>query len=432
MSSIILCADSESVRHPELLGLAGESLASQTWLEVFSEAEEARRKVRQSAQDVEVWVSGSDDVDAINLAAAIKGDGDATVVRLLAFQGSGSLYSRAQAAGIDEVLDKTAFLKRYHESKRRDVLADALPSPLGSSCLPQPSLSDQPERKEQKPRPRFNPTVHASAPRTNQRGFLLTIVGAGGGTGKSSLAVLAACLAQQSGLSTVLVDADLQFGDLRYLAGMDNAIRLDQLVEAPARIDSLAAHDATPALVAAPDRIEQSELVSGQVPHLVERLRERFECVVVSTGASWDESHVKLIEEANTALFVIDQRPSSVRACRRALALCTRCGIATQDFAFVLNRCSRQALFSSIDVSCALQGVHVSEISDGGREVEELLGAGLPHDLLASKNAYANSVRTLMQTMLPAPTAHAPSIPSIPATRIRKRLVLRRKKAACL
>ncbi len=430
MPNIILCADSESVRHPELLGLAGESLASQPWLEVLSGAEEARSKARASSAGVEVWVSGSDDIDAINLAAAIKGDRDEAVVRLLAFQGTGSLYSRAQAAGIDEVLDKRAFLKRYHESKGHD--ARTVPNPLLSSGCAQPPLPDRLEPKAQKTHPRFSPTVHSPATRATARGFLLTIVGAGGGTGKSSLAVLAACLAQESGLSTVLVDADLQFGDLRYLAGMDNAVRLDQVVEAPARIDSLSPQDAMPALIAAPDRIEQSEAVSSQVPHLVQQLRERFECVVVSTGAAWDESHVKLIEDASTALFVIDQRPSSVRACRRALALCSRCGIATQDFAFALNRCSRQALFSSIDVSCALQGVHVSEMSDGGREVEELLGAGLPHDLLASKNAYANSVRSLMQNMLPAPTAKAPALPSIPSSRMRKRLALRRKKAACL
>ena len=38
-------------------------------------------------------------------------------VNLLSFSTGGSLLSRAKAAGIDGVLDKTAFLERYRNSK---------------------------------------------------------------------------------------------------------------------------------------------------------------------------------------------------------------------------------------------------------------------------------------------------------------------------
>ena len=41
--SILLCADEVSVRYPETLGLAGEDLLEQPWLNVLNNGEEARR-----------------------------------------------------------------------------------------------------------------------------------------------------------------------------------------------------------------------------------------------------------------------------------------------------------------------------------------------------------------------------------------------------
>ena len=61
-SLVALCADTMSLQHPEALGLAGENLATQGWLRLFSSAEEARRFLRADRLVDEVWVASSDDV----------------------------------------------------------------------------------------------------------------------------------------------------------------------------------------------------------------------------------------------------------------------------------------------------------------------------------------------------------------------------------
>lgn len=71
-------------------------------------------------------------------------------------------------------------------------------------------------------------------------------------------------------------------------------------------------------------------------------------------------------------------------------------GLPASPFLFVANRCSKRSLFSSIDVSCAMQGAHAAELKDGGVEVEQALGTGLTYDLVSSRNAFAQSVRELM------------------------------------
>lgn len=72
--------------------------------------------------------------------------------------------------------------------------------------------------------------------------------------------------------------------------------------------------------------------------------------------------------------------------------LCNRCGIATGSVIFAINRCSKHALFTSIDISCALQGANVAEIMDGGIEVDEYLSSGAPLELLQSRNSFAVSI----------------------------------------
>ena len=74
MPTVALCADAESIRRPDLIGLAGENLARQEWLRLFSSGEEARRFLCTDRSVAEAWVAGCDDVEPINLAAALKRD----------------------------------------------------------------------------------------------------------------------------------------------------------------------------------------------------------------------------------------------------------------------------------------------------------------------------------------------------------------------
>lgn len=99
-----------------------------------------------------------------------------------------------------------------------------------------------------------------------------------------------------------------------------------------------------------------------------------------------------MLERASKSLFIVDQRPSSLSATKQAIELCTRCGIATTSFLFAVNRCKKGVLYSAIDVSCALGGVSVAEITDGGIDVDNAFMSQNPLDLIESKNSFAISM----------------------------------------
>ena len=229
----------------------------------------------------------------------------------------------------------------------------------------------------------------------------MPVVSGSGGAGKSTVSALLALLAHAMGLSTLLLDFDLQFGNMAEMLGAADPLTIDDVLAVPARIDALRADGRAPALLAAPRHLEDAESIAAQAPELLGRLSERFDMIVANTGAAWAEQHAVLLERSSKALFLVDQRASSLRACRHALDLCARCGIATGPFSYAVNRCAKGAAFTSIDVSCALGGAHVFELADGGRDVEELLGAGAPFELVDARNPLCASVERLLREVLP-------------------------------
>ena len=413
MTKVMLCADSESVRNPELLGLEGENLLSQSWLETFSNAGDARKHLAGTRDVAEVWVSSSDDMEAINAAAAFKKDRGDLPVRLASVEVTGSLMSRANAAGIDAVLSRREFIRSYGEAKARyagqgasavvsgrATREDAARADVAALAgLPAETVGTQSSSGEVRlPEPNgCDPHFQKRTANT----FLLPIVSGSGGVGRSAVAVLAALVAQQKGYATLLLDYDLRFGDAREMLDLPNALGVDEAIRHPEHLANVRPSEGKPALLAAPARLETGEGLVQKTGWLLDRIEGSYDVVVVNTGTSWDESHAVLLERATKVLFLVDQRLSSIRSCKHALELCERCGIATGGFSFALNRCSKAGLFTSIDVSCALQGASVVELADGQGEVEELLAAGSPEELLKVRNPFAESLKTVVLAMLP-------------------------------
>lgn len=495
MQRVVLCADGQSLQHPGLLGLEGENLPRQEWLKSISHAEEARRYLHRDNAIEEVWVASSDEMDPINLAAALKRDSGSRPVYLLAHQGNGSLRSRASAAGIDGVIDAKELANRYARRKaaqRRAVAAPYGPArgiqgehPGGSvpdeasGCGNQAAQTARLQRidaegvdgripasragerlavfrgstarqrraqKGRRPAGSANVPVQAqrervqaadlfgqagSRPMTSRvdGAYILTVASASGGVGKSTVAVLSALIAQGLGYRTLLLDADLQFGDAAQLLSARNPLRIDQALRDPLRLEQLAPQEGMPALLAAPTGVEDSEMVGDQLEALMDRLRRTFDVIVVNTGSFWMEQHIRLLELSSNTLFLVDQRPTSLKAIKRALELCARCGVASTPFLFAVNRCSRNGMLTSLDISCALNGAKVVELKDGGREVEELMGAGMAPELLKTRNDLCQSLQAFLVDILPEASRRAGQT-SQPAQAPRHLMPFRRRRRA--
>lgn len=243
---------------------------------------------------------------------------------------------------------------------------------------------------------------NANASTSKRSAFVISVMSGSGGVGKSTTVATSAYLAASKGFSVVVLDCDLQFGDMQQLMGDVPCTSVDDILLDEALFKSFArsCNPDLPALVCAPTRLERSEELSGHLDEIIDSCASLFDVVLVNTGSSWSEVNAQLIEKSSCNLFMVDQRASSVRACQHALDLCLRMGMPTGQFIFVLNRCQRGSLFCATDVSNAMDGANVVELKDGGLEVEELLGMGLAGELAASKNDFTNSLNDVLEEVL--------------------------------
>ena len=401
---VALCADEASCMNPMLLNLDDQDLEGQPWLAVYCNAEQARAEIAATAEIEEAWVVSSDGIAPINLAAALKADRPDLRVVLLDADRGGSLLSRAHSASIDEVVAPGALARLYGQARRRMAMEAASEAALASLYAEPASSEGQPQRAHAASSPSAKRTAEVLRTGAVSSTFLVPVVSGSGGAGKSTVSVLGALMAAKMGFRTLLLDCDLQFGDVAAVLGASDALALDEALARPDMLDRACQTEGL-AVLAAPKRLEAAEYLAHEVPQLLETVAGRFDVIVSNTGASWSEYHAALLERASAALFLIDQRASSLSACRHALELCGRCGIATGPFRYALNRCAKGALFNTIDVSCALQGQPVFELKDGGHEVEEFMGAGAAAELIEEKNDLCASLQHVLDQILPEPPA---------------------------
>lgn len=417
---VVMCVDGQSLRNPAMVGLAGEPLDALGWLECVSGAEECRRAARGFGAIEEAWVVSCDDMEPINVAAAIKRDDPRKRVFVVSCGQNGSMASRVANAGIDGLWSESQFLRRFSQVKNACA---GMQAPLGADARP----SETPPSKALS-----GTQTHAggqrgavgvfdgsSLPETSalhapalpvrpavagaRSAAVIAVASGSGGCGKSTIAAMAAALTSKAGLSTIAVDADLQFGDLHYLLGVKEPLRIEEALAEPARLGRLAEEARKGvALVAAPRRLEMSEEVAPGLGPLLAQVSSMCDVAMVNTGAFWSDAQATVFEAADAVLLLMDSRPSSLRATTHAVELCARMGIATTSFTFVVNRHDRSRLLSAVDVSCSLRGASAIELPDGGRDVDELLGQGYVSELLESRNPLVEAIRGMLGSVLPA------------------------------
>jgi MinD-like ATPase involved in chromosome partitioning or flagellar assembly len=231
--------------------------------------------------------------------------------------------------------------------------------------------------------------------------FLLPVVSASGGSGKSSICAISALVSAQMGYKTLVVDADFQFGDMReFLCDttcIDRSVFYDtntlaSLLDTPSRL---------PFVVAAPKKLEMAESAQDAISDLLFAADDFFDVIIVNTQSFWTESHVFLLNNASKALFVLDQRCSSIEACSKAISFCSRCGIAPSTYLFVLNKCSRKSSLHASEVSLRLGGARVLELPDGSKDVDEYISSGAAKDLIEERNVFCVSIENILSEILP-------------------------------
>ena len=404
-------------------------------IKAFTSSEDCRATLQREYTVDSVIVSNKVGViTPINLAAALCADAPERDVYLMDDYPTASLASRARAAGIRGILSSTQARQLLDIGQGKAANEPAIPSTASDSALlsatigptfhsavrlpavpPVSALANLPAVLPEATSANIPtippaatlaniPAVAPAAPlaERNGQGRIVGFFSGRGGVGKSTIALMTAFMAQDRGSRVALVDLDLQFGDIEYLAGREPSSRIQRLSLEQSCKDAFPVQleDEALTLVVPPKHPEKGEEYASAIPSLLFGLAAQRELVVINTGSFWTDIHAHMVQCCDHLVFLMDQRATSIEACKQVVDLCVRLQAPRARFIYLLNGCGRHATFSTQDVMLALGGVEVLGLADGGSLVDELLALGCPRELLVSGNALVASLEALLNSLL--------------------------------
>ncbi len=165
-----------------------------------------------------------------------------------------------------------------------------------------------------------------------EKGRLVTVIGARGGVGASTVAINGAWLmAHERGVSTALVDFDLQFGTAALALDLEPGRGLSDVLRHAGRIDGLFIERAMTkesenfSVLGAEDRLDnESVLDPAAVAILLSELRKKFACTVVDLPRHLCVRVQNVLAASTEIAIVVDASVAGVRDCIRLCALAER------------------------------------------------------------------------------------------------------------
>ncbi len=179
-----------------------------------------------------------------------------------------------------------------------------------------------------------------------KRGRVISVFSSKGGTGTTFVATNVAAALQQP---TVLLDLNLQAGDLGLFLGVEPKFSIADVVEHRERVDDsllksfLVPHSAKLSLLAAPREADSADDIEAEhVFEVLEILRERFDYVVVDPQHTFDPITLAALDQSDEILLVLTLDIPAIRSTQRALQIFDRLGYPRHKLHVVVNRFSKQ------------------------------------------------------------------------------------------
>jgi pilus assembly protein CpaE len=232
-----------------------------------------------------------------------------------------------------------------------------------------------------------------------KRGRAIAVFSNKGGCGCS---LIAANLAVLQNAPTVLVDLNLQSGDLELLLGLRPKFSLADVVENRERLDDgllasyLTPHSKNVSLLAAPLKAESAEEIEPKhVYEVMELLRQRFDTVIIDTPHSFDAVTISALDHADQILVVLTLEIHAIRSTRRALEIFDRLGYPRKKIRIVVNRWSRNIELDQKQVERFLGERVVGFIQSDYRAAVNSINLGRPLIESSSASKVAGDLRRI-------------------------------------
>ena len=247
---------------------------------------------------------------------------------------------------------------------------------------------------------------------------VITVFSPKGGSGKTVLATNLAVSLQRSGILTLLVDLDLQFGDAALTLAVPPRATIADLAASSGDIDvdKLKAFVSTDgraslAVLPAPKRPEEAQIIGqGELHALLDTARKAYSAVVVDTGPLFDAAMLAALDRTDELLLVVNPEVTSLKNVRIGLETIDRLGFPRERVSIVANRIGAAGAVTRGEIEEALESEIAFELPDDPA-VPAAINRATPIVLAEPSNRFSRAVSSLAKSLFADATTAAPAAP---------------------
>ncbi len=239
-------------------------------------------------------------------------------------------------------------------------------------------------------------------------GRVVSVASPKGGVGKTTVSTnVAVGLAQAAPRSTVLVDLDVQFGDVASALNLNPEYTLPDMVHGPASRDTMALktflslHETGLYVVSGPETPAAADAVTGEdVTRLLQMLATEFRFVVLDTAPGMSEHTLAALDLTTDLLLVTSMDVPGVRGLRKELDTLTELGMFTDSRHIILNFTDPSGGLTVADVEATI-GTSIDLALPRSPLVVQSVNQGIPLLQSQGKDPMTRGLRQLVERLAP-------------------------------
>jgi Flp pilus assembly CpaE family ATPase len=240
-------------------------------------------------------------------------------------------------------------------------------------------------------------------------GKVVTVFSPKGGSGKTALATNLAATSARSGIETLLVDLDLQFGDSALTLGVSPRATIADLAASAGAIDAeklkaFVSHDPQTglAILPAPQRPEEADVVGqAELSAVLDSARNAYGAVVIDTGPLFDGAMLAALDHTDELLLVCNPEVTSLKNVRIGMETIERLGFDRENVTLVANRIGAAGGFGRKEIEEALEAEVAYELPDD-RAVPVAVNRAVPVVVSAENSPFSRAVANLASSVFAA------------------------------
>ena len=247
-------------------------------------------------------------------------------------------------------------------------------------------------------------------------GAMITVLGPKGGTGKTITSSNLSVALALEGKSVVLIDLDLQFGDVGLALGLEPSKTIYDLAVSGGTLDIdkiegfLAQHPSGARALMAPLRPDQAAAIGTPfLREVFEILRSRYDFVLVDTPPAFSAEVIAAVDVSTHLCMVGMLDALSVKDTKIGLETLAQMGYDPSAVTLILNRAGSDIGITTADVE-ELLGRAPDLLVGSDRAIPRALTAGQPIVVAEPKSKAARSYAELAERCLSATRRPEPAV----------------------